>query len=270
MSLPEQFWFAGLTPFGTLAWGAIALVYGAYIFGYLIRGSFGFGSNLPAVLLTAWVFGPHHAVLLAAMVAAIMQLHLMPQGVSSANWSRVLPIVATMTLGSAIGVWVLARIDAKWLLVLLGLLVAALVLADVCKLLARLGRRWNMRSPRLAAALGFISSTVGTISGGGALYLLAPFLKLAAQTPLEFRSTNVMIGGLSMMTRILMLSYAGLITMELIVESIALVPVAVGAALGGTRFFKSASPERFFMALQVMLLGAAILLFAKGLIEATG
>ena len=58
-------------PFQSLSLPAIALVHVAYLAGFAIRGSFGFGSNLPAVLVTAWVLGPHHAVLLAALVAMV-------------------------------------------------------------------------------------------------------------------------------------------------------------------------------------------------------
>ncbi len=58
-------------PFADLSAYAIALVYVAYFFGYYIRGSFGFGSNLPAVLITAWVFDPQHTVRVVAVVAGL-------------------------------------------------------------------------------------------------------------------------------------------------------------------------------------------------------
>ena len=38
-------------PFETLSWLEIVVVVIAYVFGFYVRGSFGFGSNLPIVLI---------------------------------------------------------------------------------------------------------------------------------------------------------------------------------------------------------------------------
>jgi uncharacterized membrane protein YfcA len=252
-------------PFADLSAYAIALVYVAYFFGYYIRGSFGFGSNLPAVLITAWVFDPQHTVLLVSVVAGLMQTMLLPQGVDDAKWDRVIPVVIAMTIGSVGGVWLLKTLESDWMLLVLGVIVALLVLSDILALLKHLDRYMDVRSPRVIAALATVSSTMGTICGGGAIYLLVPFLKAAAKTTAEFRSTNIMIGGLSMMTRMFMMSYVGLITLDLAVEAVALLPAVALGTLAGTRFFKTASPERFFKALQMMLLVAAFALLARAL-----
>ncbi|MEM7405509.1 MAG: sulfite exporter TauE/SafE family protein [Pseudomonadota bacterium] len=257
-------WGVWPVPFDDVGFAGVVLVYAAYLFGYYVRGSFGFGSNLPAVLLTAVVLGPHHAVLLASVVATFGQVQLLPQGLHGANWSRVVPVVLAMVIGNTLGVWLLTVLSADWLLVLLGILVAFMVTSDRLNLLSRLETVIDVRSPRLAAGIGTVSSAMGTVAGGGALYLLAPYLRLAARSPLEFRSTNVMIAGISSLNRILMLSAAGLVTLELLVESVALLPMIVLGTLAGTRFFKSAAPERFFAALQWMLLFAATLLAVKG------
>ena len=79
-----------------------------------------------------------------------------------------------------------------------------------------------------------------------------------------------MIGGISMMTRILMLSAAGLITLELLMDALALVPVVVLGTVVGTRFFRRADSERFFAALQWLLLTSAALLVARGVGEMMG
>ena len=251
-------------PFSALSLPAIALVHVAYLAGFAIRGSFGFGSNLPAVLITAWVLGPHHAVLLAALVAMLAQLQLLPQGVNGANWGRVVPIVLTMLVGTAVGVWLLTIIDADWLLLVLAVLIAIMVVTDRLRLLERVGRWVDIRSPRLAAFIGTFSSMMSTLSGGGALYLLAPYLKLAAVSPLEFRSTNVMIGGVAGLARVLMLSAAGLVTFELLLDAASLLPTITLGTWIGTRYFRAVSAEGFFAALQWMLLLAAALLAIKG------
>ena len=257
-------------PFEGLRWHAVVIVYAAYLFGFYVRGSFGFGSNLPAVLITALLLGPHHAVLLVSVVATCSQLQLLPQGVDGANWGRVVPVVGAMFIGNAVGVWLLTMLNADWLLVVLGILVAIMVLTEKLKLLDRFGHRVNFRSPALAASIGSVSSAMGTVAGGGALYLLAPYLKLAAKTPKEFRSTNVMIAGISSLARIMMLSSVGFVTLELLIEAVVLMPMVILGTIGGTRFFKSAAPERFFAVLQMMLFFAATLLVVKGIFAMFG
>ena len=251
-------------PFQGLSLSAVVLVHVAYLAGFAIRGSFGFGSNLPAVLVTAWVLGPHHAVLLAALVAMMAQVQILPQGVHGAHWGRVVPVVVTMLFGTAVGVWLLTIIEADWLLLVLALLIAIMVVTDRLHLLEKVGRFIDVRSPRVAASVGTVSSMMSTLSGGGALYLLAPYLKLAAASPLEFRSTNVMIGGIAGLARVLMLSAAGLVTFELLLDAASLVPTITLGMWVGTRYFRAVSADRFFAALQWMLLLAAVLLAVKG------
>ncbi len=252
-------------PFVGLSWWAIAIVYAGYLFGAYIRGAFGFGSNLPSVLVSAWVLPPHHAVLLITVVAGTMQIQLLPQGIRGATYSRVIPVIIAMTMGGALGVWLLTFLKGDWLLIVLAVVVFSLVMMDVYRIMERVGRRINIKSPRVTSGAAVVSSTVGTLSGGGAIYLLVPFLKAAATSPLDFRSSNIMIAGISMLIRLLMLSTTGLITFELIVDAVALMPAVFLGVAGGTRFFKASAPEQFFKALQWVMLIAASLLLIKGL-----
>ena len=252
-------------PFETLSWLEIVVVVIAYVFGFYVRGSFGFGSNLPIVLITAWFLGARDAVLLVSAVATYSQVQLLPQGVRDANWGRAIPMVVTMTIGGAIGVWLLKVMTADWLLLVLGLIVGVMLLTERMNLLVHLGRFIDVRAPRVAATLGCVSSVAGTLAGGGTMYLLVPFLRIAANSPAEFRSTNMMVAGISTMIRIIMLSVAGLVTLELLVDALVLFPVAFLGAYAGSHFFRTSSPERFFLALQRMMIVAAALLVVKGL-----
>ena len=215
----------------------------------------------PAVGFGKRVGATAHAVLLITVVAGTMQIQLLPQGVPPA-YSRVVPVG---DIGGAFGVWLLTFLKGDWLLVVLAIVVFSLVLMDVYRIMERVGRRINIKSPRITSGAAVVSSTVGTLSGGGAIYLLVPFLKAAATSPLDFRSSNIMIAGISMLIRLLMLSTTGLITFELIVDAVALMPAVFLGVAGGTRFFKASAPEQFFKALQWVMLIAASLLLIKGL-----
>jgi len=72
--------FGGITAFDAIGPAAIGFVLLAHFAGFYIRGALGFGSNMPIVLLTTWVLGPHHAILLVALTSGIAQIHLLPRG----------------------------------------------------------------------------------------------------------------------------------------------------------------------------------------------
>ena len=68
-------WFPfGAAPFVGLAAWSIAGVFAAHAFGCFVRGAFGFGSNVPIVIATTFLLGPHHAILLALLVRRIYVL----------------------------------------------------------------------------------------------------------------------------------------------------------------------------------------------------
>ena len=93
---------AHITPFADVPSWAIACVIASYFFGFFVRGAFGFGSNMPIVLLTTWLLGPHHAILLTALAAAAAQIHLLPQGIATADWRVSRQLIAGMVRKAAI------------------------------------------------------------------------------------------------------------------------------------------------------------------------
>ena len=48
---------------------AIGCIVVSYFLGFFVRGTFGFGSNIPILLLTTPILGPHHAIVLVAAAA---------------------------------------------------------------------------------------------------------------------------------------------------------------------------------------------------------
>lgn len=243
---------------------AIACIFVAYFLGFFVRGAFGFGSNIPIVLLTAPILGPHHAIVLVAVAALISQIDLLPQGVHTADWQVSKPLIAGMLAGTAIGTWLLTLWTAEWLTVTMGLLIMAVVGMDRFRLLERLSAWVDLRSRGVTSVFAVTAGTVGTVSGGGALYFLVAYLKLACQTAQSFRGTNLVLSGFFMTGRMLFFLIAGLVTLKLVVEALALMPAIFLGTWMGTRFFKTASPERFWAALQALLVCGAVVLVGKG------
>ena len=256
----------GVTAFETLGAAAVALVLVAHFVGFYIRGALGFGSNMPIVLLTTWVLGPHHAILLVALTSGIAQVHLLPQGFRETDWHVARMLALGMMVGITLGIWVFADIEADWLVLLLGGLIIGILLMDRFRLIEHLRRVVDLRSPALASVLAVTSGTVGTISGGGGLYFLVVYLKLVCATPAALRSTNVFLSGAFMIFRLALLTYAGLFTPQLLLEALVIAPVVFLGSCAGTRLFHAATAERFYNFLQLVLLAAAAALFVKGLI----
>ncbi len=261
----SEFLPAGAAPFAEIAPWMIACVFATHFFGFFIRGAFGFGSNMPIVLITTWILGPHHAILLVLLTTIVAQLHLLPQGVKTADWAVMRTLVVGMLAGIFIGTWLFTILAADWLTLVMGVLVTVVVAMDGFKLLQRLSDRIDLRSPWVASSLATTSSAIGAVSGGGAFYLLVVYLKLACSTPAALRGTNITLSGMFIIWRFLLVAYYGLITPQLLIEAALLVPAVFLGTWTGTRFFHASTPERFYVALQILLVVAALALIGKGI-----
>ena len=96
---------------------------------------------------------------------------------------------------------------------------------------------------------------------------VGPLLPWRRATPASLRGTNIVTSGLFMFARLGMLIIAGMISLSLLAETVLLVPVVFAATWTGTRFFRSSSPERFYAALQFMLLAMAAALVVRGILK---
>ena len=256
----------GFSPFdGTLAW-AVALVALAHFAGFLIRGAFGFGSNLPIIILTTWALGPHHAIILVILTATFAQAHLFPQGFKRADWGLARRLTVGVYVGIGLGTYVFASLKAEALAPILGALVILIVLMDRFDAIGRLGRVVDLSGRALVAGLSVVSGFVGTVSGGGGIYFLAPFLRHMCPTPVGFRSTSLVVSGIFMLGRALFVLIAGMIDLETVIEALLLMPVVLLGGWIGGRWFRQADAARFFRGLSLMLLAGAVSLIVKSLL----
>ena len=258
---------AGIAPFSGLSAWAVAAVAAIHFFGSFIRGAFGFGSNMPIVLLSTWILGPHHAILLSVLSTLVAQAHLLPQGMRSADWPVAKPLIAGLAVGIVGGTWLFTQIAPDWLTLILGILIGAIVLMDRTRALERLSRTIDIRSRPVTTTLAITSATVGTVSGGGALYFLVTYLRLACATPTALRGTNVMLSTVFTVGRVGSLIVAGMITPTLVVEGVLIAPVVLAATWIGARAFRRTSVPVFYAALQALLLLAAGALVVRGLLR---
>ncbi len=253
-----------LAPFsGVPAW-AVLCVLGAHFLGFFIRGAFGFGSNMPIILLTTWLIGPHHAVVLVVVTASAAQVHLLPQGFKAADWPVTRPLMAGMLFGVTVGTWVFTKLAADWLILFMGGLITFVVLMDRLRVFERLPAVIDPRSRGVSMFLALVSGLVGTISGGGGLYFLVVYLKLACRTAAGLRGTSIILSGIFILLRLGLLVLAGFVTWDVAAEAALLMPAVLFGTWAGTKSFHAIDSRRFYTALQFVLLAAAIALLAKG------
>jgi uncharacterized membrane protein YfcA len=265
--VPADWLPAGIDPFAGISLLAIVGVAAMHGFGCFIRGAFGFGSNLPIVLVTTFILGPHHAILLAVMTTVVAQTNLLKQGVRTAEWPVARPLLIGQVAGVVAGTWAFTVLAPEWLTLILGLLIGTIVVMDRLQLMARLHRIVDLRARPICSALAFTGSTVGSISGGGGLYFLVAYLKLVCTSPAGLRGTNLVLSNVFLAVRIIALLVAGLITPTLVVEGLILAPVALLATRAGSRMFHRTSPARFYFAIQGLLLFGAAALVVRGVIR---
>lgn len=256
---------APITPFAGIPWWAIAGVFAAHAFGCFIRGAFGFGSNMPIVIITTFLLGPHHAILLALLTTVVAQARLLPAGIREADWRVSRPLMAGLIIGTALGTWLFTILSPEWLLLVLGLLLGVIVLMDVFKLLQRLTAHVDLHSPALATGFAFTGGAMGGLGGAGAFYFLVVYLKHACATASQLRATNVVLSALTMVTRVVVVLLAGRMTWTLVAEGLLLTPLVFAATWYGTHVFKTTTPARYYAALQALLLAGAIALTVKGI-----
>ena len=200
------------------------------------------------------------------LAALIAQVHLLPQGVKSADRRVTGSLVIGMMVGVALGTWLFTLLSPRVLTIVLGLLIVAIVLMDRFRVLARIGHRVDLRSRAVTSMLSLTSGTVGTVSGGGGIYFLVAYLAYACPDPQTLRGTNLMLSGIFMIGRVLSLAIAGLFAWPMLVEVAVLLPAVFLGTWAGTRYFRAASPERFYRALQSLLVFAALALVGKGIL----
>jgi uncharacterized membrane protein YfcA len=256
---------AGVEPFAGIACWGIAIVFAAHAFGCFIRGAFGFGSNLPIVLITTFVLGPHHAILLALLTTIAAQTNLLPSALKDADWQVARPLMAGLTAGTVLGTWLFTILSPQWLLLVLGILLGSIILMDWFNVVQRLTAHIDLRSARLASGFSLVGGTMGGISGGGAFYFLVVYLKHACATAAALRGTNVVLSVLVMCMRMAVVLLAGRMTLTLLAEGLLLTPLALAATWYGARVFRASAPARFFAALQILLLAGAAALILKGI-----
>lgn len=225
---------------------------------YAIFGIAGFGSALIAVPLLA------HFVPLAFAIPVVVLL----DGVASVSQGlrlrgdvergEVLPLLAFMATGLAVGTLLLVSVPGDRLIPCLGVLVLLYGISYVVK------RDAIIRLPRWSAApIGLFGGTVAALFGsGGPVYVM--YFTGRGATPEQLRATMPVIISFSTVARIAVFALAGLFDTEVFIATALLLPaVALGLWIGN-RLHGRLSRDQAVRVIGVVLAlsGASLLLRA--------
>ena len=256
---------AGLSAFDGIAPAGLAGLAAIYFLSYFIKGVVGFGALTPAILFGSFLIPPHHAVLLALMANATSQLQFIPEGLRHGDRRVILRYAPAYLGGVALGVVLFAHLDAKWLTLVLGLSIAALMAAELMRLPESAGRFIDLRSPLIGNGLAAASGTLTGVTGAGGLFFMVALLKLSGLTARTFRATTFLLSAFSILWRTVLLAFGGFITASLVVESVLLLPLVVLGGVAGSRLFHRLPAHVFFTCVQALLLAGALGLVWQGL-----
>lgn len=253
--------FAGVSPW------AIAGIAVIYFVCFAARGAIGFGALAPAVTFTSWLIPSHHAVLLAVIAATIPQLQLLPESYRGTDWHVARPVIIAVAIPTVVGTWIFIRISGDMLTAILGFVISAVVVLDAFKLLDRVVKRFDIRSPFVAFGLASVTGIINGIAGAGGMIALMVYFKHACRDHLSLRATTIFIGTILLCYRFALTFVAGMVDLTLLVESALMLPIVYLGVWLGMRYCGTISPKRYHTILTSVLLISALGLLLEGLLR---
>jgi uncharacterized membrane protein YfcA len=223
-----------------VSYPGLALIVGTVLLAGFLRGFVGFGAALVIVMVVSLVLGPLVAVPIASLTGLPAMFQLLPNAIRFSERSFVVPFGLATFLAAPLGTWVY--------------------------------RDWRpVRRPGPAVLLG--AGAVAGLVQGSAGVGGPPAVAVALSRPgtAQQQRANV-IGAVTALSlcSLIPLWYHGLFTRDVIVVSVALVPVYVGATWVGTRFFSLRGHRHYRNAALLTLAVIGVLTLALGGSEIRG
>lgn len=250
--MPE--WVALLI--GLVSGQELVLAAGAVLLAGFIRGFLGFGASMIIVMVLSLVFGPLVAVPVASLTGLPSMVQLLPTALRFADRAFVVPFGLVTFAVAPLGTWVLVSADPA----IMKMAISAFVLAMV----AVLYRGWQLTGrpgPALLLGTGIAAGLVQGSAGVGGPPAVA--IALARPGTPQQQRANV-IGAVTALSlcALLPLWYHGLFTRQVVVISLALFPLYVGATWLGSRFFSHRGHRHYRNAALLTLAAIGLLTLA--------
>ena len=225
----------------------------------LLRGFTGFGFGLAAVPLLSLALPPAKVVPFVVVLQVIVGVSGLRVARRQCDWQAVRALSPGLVLGIPIGLMVLTAFSANSVRLAIGLVILASVL-----LLWRGARLPEQGSRLLAVVIGLVAGVMsGLASMGGppiVVYLLA--LSHAATV---VRATSIVYFMLASMLSLALMALKGLVDREILLWSIASVPVLMAGSYVGSWGFQRSRPHHHRITAQLTLIVLAVTLIVRAL-----
>jgi uncharacterized membrane protein YfcA len=103
------------------------------------------------------------------------------------------------------------------------------------------------------------------LAGAGGVMMLAVYLKHACRDYIALRATAALMGTILIFWRLLSTIIAGLVDLQLVAESLLLIPVVYIGGWIGMHVFRRMGADRYYNVFQGLLLISAIGLIIEGI-----
>jgi uncharacterized membrane protein YfcA len=223
----------------------------------LIRGFSGFGSALINAPILSLIWGPTVGVPVAALVEIAPAIQLTPKAIKVAHWKTIWAISLPALVLLPAGTFILVSVPADEMRRAIGAIVLIVALI--------LWSGWRYRGPRgTGPAIGvglFGGALAGATGVAGPPVIL--YLMSSDDSPALTRANLIAYFSVILVGFMVVLTFKGLITTEIVwLVGALLIPFVVGAAIG-TKMFPLAS-ERVFriIALTTLTLSSLYVLMA--------
>ena len=207
-----------------------------------VKGAIGFGFPTLGTPLLALVVDVKTAFLVLIVPNIVMDgLQFVRSGAHGATVRRLLPLVATGTVGVVLGTHLLAMLSARTVMLILGGFILAFVALSVTQLSPRLPPRWE---PWASPVVGFVAGVVGGITNVPGTPLVLYFYALGLSKR-EFVSAVAFSFVLYKLVQLGAVTWYGLMSGPVLGWSLLLTIVALAAFALGLRVQDRLEPRTF-------------------------
>jgi hypothetical protein len=225
----------------------------------LLRGFTGFGFGIAAVPLLSLALPPARVVPFVVVLQVIVGAAGLRSASRLCDWRAVRGLSLGLVLGIPIGVVLLTAFRANSVRLAIGGVILASVL-----LLWRGFRLPPSPSRVLTAAVGLAAGVMsGFASMGGPPIVV--YLMALSHSATVVRASSIVYFMLAAMLSLLLMTWKGLIDTEILLWSLASVPVLIAGTYVGNWGFSRAAPHHHRITALVTLSALAVLLIARGL-----
>ncbi len=202
-------------------------------------GFSGFGTGVIFVALLSLIYSPREAVALLMIMGTLGSSILLPSAARHAVWRETLPMTAAALLAIPLGSYALLTVDQDTMRRVIG--AAVLVLSIP---MFRGAAYAGPRGPGAGVAAGALSGAVAGATGLGRL-LVALYFISAPRPPAVQRANIIVVGSAIALFNLIVLTFAGVVTIELAVRAAVLFLPFAATIWAGSRFFKASTAEWF-------------------------